>query len=61
MEIIIAVILGLAIFVCNVLSFGLGIKYGLSIKKGVQPKIEPFKPILEVQRTQGRKGKGRNR
>lgn len=47
MDIIIAIIVGLFVFLCNVLSFGLGVKYGLAIKNGSQPKIEPLRPILE--------------
>lgn len=47
MEYILAIGVALFVFLCVVLSFGLGIKYGLSIKNGSQPKIEPFKPILE--------------
>lgn len=46
-EIILAVIIGSLIFVSNAVYFSLGIKYGLSIKNGSQPKIEPFKPIAD--------------
>jgi len=57
MDIIIAVIIGLFAFICTVLSFGLGIKYGMAIKNGSQPKIEPLKPIIEYKERKAEKKK----
>ena len=39
---------GVAVFVTMTVAFSIGFSFGYKVSKGIQPKLEPLKPIQEA-------------